>query len=543
MDRRWLPQRGMGGACVRACLSAVACAAALAAAAAEAPAAIDVERYAFTGHTLLDGAQLEAAVAPFRGRRTLEELRRAAEAVQRLYAEAGYAGVVAYVPPQTGGGTVTIAIVEGKVTRIVVPGADVDGAAATRARLPDLVEGRTPMVRRIDAQLAIANENPARPLRLLLKPGAATGEIEAEIGTEDAPASGFQAWFDDTGNERTGRYRLGLGWQHADVSGIGDMFGVQASTSPTKPSQVKVLSASYRRPIPAWLLVTDVYAAYSDVDAGTSPTAVGDIRFNGRGNLAGVRATRHLLRSGSLDHRLGVALDWREYLNQCDIANLPPGACGPAEADVAVTPLTLDYSVRSAAGWPWSAGVAVMRNLGIGVRYSDDADFDAVRPGARPGYTALRLTGNLMVPITESWQLRLRAAAQWTDDALVTGEQFGVGGPHTVRGYEERELAGDSGVLVSMELGGPELLAGDAAGSRTHSLQPFVFVDGGRVENRLDAPCDGARSRCTAAGAGAGLVYTGRQAQGRIAVATALRDAVTTQKGDARVHLQLNVQF
>ncbi|MDO8420371.1 MAG: POTRA domain-containing protein, partial [Rubrivivax sp.] len=330
------------------------------AAAADAEPAVDVERFVYTGHTLLDSSQLDAAVAPFKGRRTLDELRRAAEAVQRRYAEAGYAGVVAYLPPQAGGdGTITIAVVEGRIARITVPGASAERAAAARASLPDLIEGRTPRVRRIDAQIEIANDNPARRLQLLLKPGARSGEIDAELSVDDRPPTSVQVALDDTGNDRTGRYRVGIGWQHADVSGVGDILVLQAGTSPTEVSQVKIVSASYRRPFPAWLVVGDVYAAHSDVDAGSSPTAAGDIRFNGRGNLAGVRATRTLVRNGAHDQRLGVALDWREYLNQCDIDGLPQGACGPAEADVAVTPLTLDYSVRATETVPWALGVAL----------------------------------------------------------------------------------------------------------------------------------------------------------------------------------------
>ena len=512
--------------------------------AAEAPPTVQVDRFVYTGQTLLDTDRLDAAVAPFKGRRTLEELRRAAEAVQRLYAEAGYAGVVAYVPPQTGSdGTVTIAVVEGRIARVSVPGASAERAAAARASLPDLVEGRTPLVRRIDAQIEIANENPSRRLQLLLKPGAKAGEIDAELGVKDDPVTSVQVSLDDTGNERTGRYRAGVGWQHADVSGVGDTLGLQASTSPTKPSQVKVFSASYRRPFPAWLVVGDVYAAYSDVDAGSSPTAVGDIRFNGRGNLAGVRATRYLVRSGAYDRRFSVALDWREYLNQCEIANLPQGACGPAEADVAVTPLTLDYSVRSTEAVPWTLALAVVTNLHLGGRHTDAADFQAVRDGARPRYTAVRLNGSAVFNVAEGWQLRARLAGQWTGDALVPGEQFGLGGAFSVRGYEERELAGDSGVLSTLELGGPELLPLFGVEGQASSLRAFAFADAGRVSNQRDAPCDGERSRCSAASLGAGLQYVRPGVQGRFAVGAALKDGVTTERGDARVHFQLNLDF
>ena len=513
-------------------------------AAADVAPTVNVERYVFTGHTLLDSAQLDSAVADFKGRRTLDELRRAAEAVQRLYTEAGYAGVVAYVPPQAGGdGTVTIAVVEGRVARITVPGASPERAAAARASLPDLVEGRTPMVRRIDAQVEIANENPARQLQLLLKPGAKTGEIDAEIAVSDRPPTSGHAWVDDTGSDNTGRYRAGIAWEHGDITGASDTLALQASTSPTELSKVLVLSASYRRPFPAWLLVGDIYAAHSDVDAGSSPTAAGDIRFNGRGNLAGMRATRHLLRRGGIDQRLGVALDWREYLNNCEFDDLPQDACGPAEADVAVTPLTLEYLVRSSETVRWVLGVALVSNLNLGGSHTDDADFQAVRDGASSSFNAVLVNGTALADIAAGWQLRARLAGQWSDDALVPGEQFGLGGAQSVRGYEQREMAGDSGVLASLELSGPELLPVFGVEDSRQTLRAFIFADGGEVSNRLDAPCDGERSRCSAAGVGFGLHYERAGVQGRIAVATALSDGVTTRSGDTRLHFLLNLDF
>ena len=44
----------------------------------------------------------------------------------------------------------------------------------------------------------------------------------------------------------------------------------------------------------AWTSALDMYAAYSDIDGGSTATVVGDLRFNGRGRLFGVRGTRYL---------------------------------------------------------------------------------------------------------------------------------------------------------------------------------------------------------------------------------------------------------
>ena len=122
-------------------------------------------------------------------------------------------------------------------------------------------------------------------------------------------------------------------------------------------------------------------------------------------------------------------------------------------------------------------------------------------------------------------------------------ERFGLGGAFSVRGYEERELAGATGVLSTLELGGPELLPLFGVEGQASSLRAFAFADAGRVSNQRDAPCDGERSRCSAASLGAGLQYVRPGVQGRFAVGAALKDGVTTERGDARVHFQLNLDF
>ena len=53
------------------------------------------------------------------------------------------------------------------------------------------------------------------------------------------------------------------------------------------------------------------------------------------------------------------------------------------------------------------------------------------------------------------WMLFARLDSQFTSDALVGAEQFGVGGHNGVRGYREREFLGDSGVTATLELRTP----------------------------------------------------------------------------------------
>ena len=537
----WL-RRGLSGVCCLLWLGL--------AAAADEPDAFLVDGFRFTGNKLLETATLEAVVANFKGPRSLAELRRAADAVQAAYVAAGYGGVVAYIPPQADRaaasgkpGLVTIAVVEGRIARVTVSGAPAERALAVRGRLPALVEGQTPRVRMIDSQIALANENPARKVQLLLKPGLKAGEIDADLSALDiAPVTiGFA--LDNSGNKSTGDWRTGLSWQHADLSGASDVLALQATTSPTDVSKVKLFSASYRRPVPAWLMMFDLYGAYSDVDGGGTTTTAGDVHFNGSGQLAGLRGSWLAPRTGSLEQRVGLALDWREYVNHCRIAQLGSGSCGTADANVTVTPMTLDYSLRSSSELPWLLGLSYAANLDLGGRYATDADFGRVRLGATHRFSMLRLNASALVPLADGWQLRPRLQAQWSRDALVPGEQFGIGGSASVRGYSERQLVGDSGFSASLELGGPEWLPAIGWYNPKHSLRGFAFAEGGVVSNNLAAPCDIASNTCQAASVGVGAQFVGPGIQARLAIGVALQDAKATQRGDTRAHFQLIVEY
>ena len=512
------------------------------AAAAGPDALVSVRAFKIDGNTLLDAALLQSTLQAWLGERSLADLRQAAQAVQGLYARGGYGAVVAYLPPQpVADGTLTIAVVEGKVGRVTVQGAQRLSPARVRAALPTLVEGRTPQLRRIDAELQIANENPSRVIGVLLGPGGAPGEVEATVKVEEQAVHRFSLGLDNSGNQRTGDYRLSLGWQHADLSGHDDVLNLQLQTSPSHASAVTVVSAGYRLPLVRQLAALELFAAYSDVDGGSQalPGSGGDLRFSGKGRIAGARGVWYLPRWGEYDQRLTTGLEYRAYLNACGVNGLPSGACGSAGQSVSVQPLTLEYAAQTGGRSPAALTVGLAHNLGLGGQHAAAADFEAVRPGAARHYTVLRLQGQIARPVLEDWQLAARAALQYSADRLVPGEQFGLGGAGSVRGYQERELAADTGLSAALELVSPRL----ALGGPAVDLRGLLFVDAGQVANNGELVCRAGQTHCTLSSWGLGARLGWGAAQLRLAVAQARQDASVTLAGHWRAHASLNVSF
>ncbi|MFX5634281.1 ShlB/FhaC/HecB family hemolysin secretion/activation protein, partial [Acinetobacter baumannii] len=80
--------------------------------------------------------------------------------------------------------------------------------------------------------------------------------------------------------------------------------------------------------------------------------------------------------------------------------------------------------------------------------------------GATAGYYAVRYGAGFSKVLPAAWQLKLTLSGQYTSDSLVPGEQFGIGGASSVRGFSERALANDYGTLVSGEIYTPNLCTG-----------------------------------------------------------------------------------
>ena len=505
---------------------------------------VHVDRFEVRGNTLLPAPEVDAALAPYVGERTLAELAQAAAAVQALYGQAGYGAVVAFLPEQPlGSGTVTIEVREGRIGKIHVKGTRHFSEDSVRASLPDLQPGRTPSVRRIDAQIQMANENPARHVEVLLQPGAQTGDVDANLTVAEQSVQRWTFAADNTGDPRTGHVRVSVAWQDADLTGHDDVLATQLQTAPKDPGNVVIVSAAYRYPFYGAGLALDAYGAYSDIDGGTTATAAGGLTFSGKGDVAGLRLTKYLARLGELDQRASVGLENRDYRNSCRIEGLPDGACGPAGESVSVQPLTLGYSLQQGGATAFGLNLALAYNLMLGGSHGSAADFEAVRPGSEPRYLVLRVNAFGATPLPADLLLQARLAAQFAGDGLVPGEQFGLGGALSVRGYEERELAGDSGAALSVELVSPELLPRPAGGSPGTSLRVLGFGDLGWVRNQLDTPCLPGAVECTLASLGLGgrLVSGGLQA--RLDVARAFKTGATTQRGDWRLHAALSYGF
>src|SRR5690606_29216538 len=138
------------------------------------------------------------------------------------------------------------------VRRILVEGNAHFDSDNVRRSVPSLVPGQTPNSLDIAASVRVANENPAKQSAVLLRSAEREGEVDAVIRVADVDPLRYSVSLDNTGNENTGRTRVGFAFQHANLFNRDHVLTAQYLTTPGNPDKVTVLGVGYRIPFYAF---------------------------------------------------------------------------------------------------------------------------------------------------------------------------------------------------------------------------------------------------------------------------------------------------
>jgi hemolysin activation/secretion protein len=438
----------------------------------------EISRFDVSGNTLLSPAEVQAAVAPYAGRnRDFGDVQRALEALEDLYHARGYKVVTVQLPEQElNGGVVRLQVIQTRIGQVQVGGNRWFSDANIRASLPTLRPGRTPNLDEVSANLRLVNENPAKKVGLALAGGALDDEVDARVDVADERPWRVSLNADNTGLDATGETHAAVLLQHANLWGRDHVGTLQYTTTAEHPDRVAVWAAGYHVPLYALGDSLDLFASYSNVDSGSVNAGLFDLAVSGKGAVYGARYNHILAKRGDYQARVVYGLDVKAYKNNVIFGGQNFGN------DVTVHPLSLGYVGSTARpDGQTDFSLAVLQNLAGGTR-GGTADFAAVRAGAKASYTMLRFSFSSANVVTHDWQTRVLVNGQLTGDALVPGEQFGAGGSTTVRGFGERDLATDSGVVANVELYTPNLCSralwqcrllgfyDSAYGERNHAL-------------------------------------------------------------------------
>lgn len=438
----------------------------------------EVERFVVGGANPLSPERTQAALAPFTGEyESIDGLLAASDALQSALRSAGHTFHRVVLPPQgLDGGVVTLEVVTFSLDEVTVEGNERYSDARILAALPALSTGGAPNLSAISRSLAVANQHPSRQLNLnfansTTKQDSLAARVRVE---EDRPYALFGS-LNNIGTDESGNLRMTFGAQYSDLWRRDHIATATYTTSPDNADDVQQYGFSYQAPVYAWAGWFSGFYIHSDVDIGN----VQDFfDIGGAGDFLGFSFKRWLMPVGRYRHALTIGLQDRRF--DTAISNALTGLGLPSISTVV---RSRPWSMRYEGGYQWSKAafgffVEFNQNLSFGGN-NRDQDYERVRIGAEADWTALRFASTLSYELPRRFVGVLKISGQWADEPLIPGEQFGLGGEFTVRGFEERTVAGDDALLFNFELWSPPI-------TRFYDLRFVAFCDVGH--KHLDDP-------------------------------------------------------
>ncbi|SIN90015.1 ShlB/FhaC/HecB family hemolysin secretion/activation protein [Vannielia litorea] len=449
---------------------------------------------------------------------TFADLQQMIAEINGLYAAAGVPTAQAVLPPQVvSDGILKVSLVEAEIEEVEFVGLRNTSERFLRRNI-SLPAGAKPDYDRIERDLQVFDIAHDISPRLSFGPGRAVGTTRAIVTAEEPKRFSITASVDNFGRPETGEARATLFGRWSSVTGVRDTLSFQLQAS----QGAKSASLGYSRPVGTGggrVVATLSFAQSAIIGGEFTPVSIVSDSLGGSLSYrrpAWVRPDRYWLLEG------GVTFDSTESTID-----------GLTFADVRLWDafLTARYNRRyDRAILGFSAGLRIGQAEALGTSETEGS------------YWLIYGEGTYARPINDRFMFNGALRYQYAHGQnLPVARLFTVGGVGTLRGYPNDIRAGDSGVLVNLQVSTRKPIT-----PRTMprwKISPFAFVDAALVvPYRVDGGIDGEQDLLASFGAGASVAVG--KANVLAVVGVPIKDTLGfDEAGKPRFYLGLDYSF
>ena len=489
-----------------------------------------VTRLQIEGNTVFDTATLHALVADGEGHtQTLTRLNTLAQRITDYYHAHGYPLARALVPAQAlSDGVVHISVVEARYDQTRLENRSRVDDSLLRATLASLRPGDVVKQSALDRSLALLAELPGVSPHATLSPGAAEGTSTLDVVTDAAPMAQGNLLLDDAGTRYTGRMRVGGNLDINSPLHHGDQLSLSALTS---GHGMRYGRLGYQYTLNGQ--GTRVGAAYSAL-AYALGGPLRALDAHGTAQVSSAWLTQPLVRTRNSRVDVRVQFDHKRLRDRIDTTAVRNDRHGNGTTAGVVGQHSDD----------WAGGGLTTASLNVrhGTLHFDQAAAavaDTATARTQGSYTYWTASLARLQNLGAGTRLYASVSGQHSGRNLDSSEQFLLGGPTSVRGYDVASVAGASGWLGTVEL------RHDLDWSCAGHCEGSVFVDHGALSINAD-PWVAGRNHTDLSSAGLGFSWVGTrqwQAQVQLAVPLGAASDLTGKRSTARVWLQVSKGF
>lgn len=395
--------------------------------------------------------------------------------------------------------------------------------------------GETISQRNISRDMDFINRGPFRAVNVSYSPGARPQTTDVTLEVVDRRPYFFYAGCDNAGVPTTGRQRIfaGFGWDQ--IWGADQSLYYQYTTN-YNTSRYHSNTFQYVALCP-WKGIFNLYGGFSTVSATLDPSPLNNKGTNAQASL------RYITPFGvtrQFSQEIIGGFDWKNTNNTLEFSDATP-VFGQT---VNITQWIVGYKCRYE-----EKNVTVEGDVeGVFSPFQwfpnqTSADYESLRPGADNRWFYLLANCFIRCALPHKMATHIRINGEASLQTLLPSEQLGVGGYDSVRGYDQRQFNGDSGLIVSWELHSPPFTVWKTKVKKRENLAHFLyFLDGGLGYDNVKVP-DVPRFN-TLAGTGIGLRYfLSDHLKARIDYGIKLHQQADFTGGASEVHFNVTGSF
>jgi hemolysin activation/secretion protein len=425
----------------------------------------NISAFQIKGNTLLSEAEVEEAVYPYTGPdRTVKDVEAARAALQAAYEKHGYSTVSVFIPEQgVATGVIRLEVQPQKIGKLTVRGAS--NPAAIRAAAPSMSEGVVPNIHQVQQDIVILNQYPERRVTPEFVAGQVPGTLDVDLKVEEHSPLHATVELNNQASPETSGLRAVATVRDDDLWGRGDSVSFTAQTAPSHTAEGMVYSGNYSFRIDPSLQLL-VYGVRSN----SHVAVVGGVDVVGAGDIGGLRVIKTFSPLEGLYQSLTFGFDYKDFQEDTAVGSDRTGA------PIKYWPLNASWRTDWIADKARS-DLTFSATLGVNGLGDNASQFDFKRYQARPNFSVFHIDGSTTYTQASDLQWYAHLTSQWTDDALISNEQFSLGGTSSVRGYLESEALADYGAALQLELRSPSFAR--RFGTWANELRVLTFLDGG----------------------------------------------------------------
>ncbi len=444
-----------------------------------------VKRFVVTGSNIFNQATIDQTTEDLRDRPiSFTEVLEARSRITQLYVDRGYITTGAYVPEQDfqDGADVQIAVVEGSLESIAIEGNGRLSSGYLRRRIANA--GKAPLNReQLLEGLQLLRLNPLLSnLSATLEGGTRPGSSILTVKVQPAPSFDTQFSLNNSRSPSVGSFKRGIQLSEGNFLGFGDRLTVGYSNTPGSNS----LDVGYDIPLTAQDTTLNFNLGTSSSSVIEQPFDVLEINSKSRYYELGLR--HPLQRSTTSELAMGLTFSHRASETSLGFENIGPFPLSVGADDQGRTKVSSLRFFQELTNRSDQQVLAFRSQFSLGLNAFNATNNSGNTPDSqflswRGQAQWVKLIGN-----DSDSLLLLRADAQFADRPLLSGEQFGLGGNDSVRGYRQDALLTDSGLFASAEVRLPiaRIAQSNPKWNSTLSLAPFIEFGHGWNRDRAN---------------------------------------------------------